>query len=136
MVRELTPVDANGLPTRRFTCAAATAISKGTLLKFTDPRTAAAYDAATIQAAVPVAGVAAMDKEASDGSDSISVWYDGIFEASASGAIALGAAVVGLANNYVAQASGIHVAASGAMVLGYSLETASDAEVVNIRIAL
>lgn len=136
MAREWTPV---GTPwrTERFTVANATAISKGTLLKMTDPFTAAAYDGATVQAAQVVAGVAAADKEANDGSTDLAVWQEGRFEVSASGAIAIGAALVGLANNYVAQASGgITVAASGAMILGYVMETATDAEVVNVRLAL
>ena len=136
MARELQPVE-TPYRTRRYTCANATAISKGTLLKLTDPFTVAAYDGATVQAAVPLAGVAAMDKEANDGSTDISVWVQGRFEATASGAIAVGRAFVGLANNYITEASGgITLAASGAIIGGYVLETAADAEKVNIILNL
>lgn len=134
IVVELT--NGSGFP-RRYTVSNSTAISKGTLLKLTDPRTAVAYDGATVEGALPVAGIAAMDKEANDGSTSITAWTDGIFELTASGAIHLGAAVVFLNNNYVRQASGgITVAASGAVIAGYAMETASDAELVNVRIKI
>jgi hypothetical protein len=125
---------------RRFTCADGTAISKGILLQLTDARTASA----SVTEADILAGIAAMDKEANDGATSITVWTDGIFEMKASGAITVGSPVIsaggGAANtdlNCVALAPLIAgAAASGAAVLGYSLEEAIDNETVNIRVRL
>lgn len=118
-----------GFP-RRFTCADGVAIAKGALLKMTDPRTAALADGV----ADPIAGIASMDKEASDGSTSISVYTDGIFEMKASGAITIGAPVVSSSTaNHVSMVSGIGIA-SGAAVIGYAMEAAADAEVINVRV--
>lgn len=118
---------------RQYTVANGTAISKGTLLKLTDPFTASVYDGATVQAAQPIAGVAWQDKEANDGATTINAAVCGRFEASASGAITVGRAFVGLANNYIAEASGgITLAASGCIIGGHVFETAADAEVVNV----
>lgn len=134
MANEWTKVEfygenSDGSP-RRFTCASGTAIAKGTLLKITDPRTAIAQsDLRDV-----CCGVAAMDKSATDLSTSISVWTNGIFEAVASGAIVVGAPVSAStpANTIITATT----AASGAAVIGYALETASDAETINVRLNL
>ena len=116
---------------RRFTCANATGITKGTILKFADPRTASA----STGTADIVAGIAAMDKVANDGSTSISVWTNGIFELYASGAIAVGANVVTAApGNYVKAVT--DETASFAIVVGHALEAASDGEVINVRVII
>ena len=115
---------------RRYTVASGVAISKGTLLALTDGRTAAAHTSAT-QA---IAGIAAMDKSATDLSTSISAWTNGVFEASASTAITVGYPVVsGDTANFVAVAAST---ASGAAVIGYALETAAAKEVINVRVML
>lgn len=116
---------------RRFTVADGTAITKGTLLKLSDPRTALATAATDTE--VFAAGIAAEDKEADDGQTSIGVWTDGIFELVASGAIVLGQNIVFIGQNKVAQAAST---ASGAMIAGYCLETAAAGETVNIRVRL
>lgn len=139
MANELIKVEltnSTGFP-RRYTVANATAISKGTLLTLTDPRTAIAVPGTATAAVLNIgAGVAAEDKEASDGLTSISVWTDGIFEAKASGAIAVGAGIVPVAGNCVAQAPAATLGASGAHIIGYALEAASADEVINVRIRL
>jgi len=115
-----------------YTVADGTAISKGTLLAMSDPRTAAA-NAATYGA---IAGIAAMQKVASDGATTIAVWTNGIFEMYASNAITIGSGVCGCAQpNYVIIASAATVS-SGAAILGYAMEAATDGEVVNIRVRL
>jgi hypothetical protein len=118
---------------RRFTVADSAGIAKGSLLKLTDPRTAAQSDGT----GDPIAGIAAMEKVAYDGSTSISVYTDGIFEMLASGAIILGQPVKSAANvaNSV-MAAYASSAASGAQVIGYCMETAADGETVNIRVRL
>jgi len=110
--------------------ASGVAISKGTLLALSDARTAAAAASFT----QPIAGIAAMDKSATDLSTSISVWTNGVFEASASLAIVVGLPVVSSdVANMIAQATST---ASGAAVMGYAMETAADADVINVRLAL
>lgn len=111
-----------------FTCSNTTGIEKGALLQLTDPRTAS-LSTATNQV---LAGIAAREKIANDGRTQISVHRGGkIMQAVASGAIAVGAPVVsGLTGslNYISTGQGQNV--SGAQILGYALETASDGETI------
>jgi hypothetical protein len=118
---------------RRYTVADGTAITKGTLLKLADPRTASAANAASIAAATYCAGIAAEEKEASDGQTSLGVWTNGVFECYASGAIVAGEPIVFIVDNHVARAVAV---ASGAIIAGYALETATTGEVINVRINL
>ena len=138
MVEEVTVVElygenSNGAQ-RRFTCASGVKISKGTILKLTDPRTAIAASALYD----PIAGIASMDKSSSDFSTSITCWTDGIFECIASGGISTGAPVMwaGL-GNYVGTSGALDSdLASGASILGYALEDSSDEETINVRVRL
>jgi len=125
---ELTNED--GFP-RRFTVSATEAITKGSLLKLTDPRTATQANNLNN----PIAGIASEEHTATDGVTEISVWTDGIFDMVASGAIGVGQAVTtgGGVSNQVSTANAI---ASGAQIIGYALETASDTETINIRVKL
>jgi len=122
--------NSTGFP-RRYTCASGAAITKGTLLKLTDPRTAAASTVAFD----PIAGIAAMDKSiTNDDSTTITALTDGIFEMVASGAIAIGMPVRSAGNNnYVSLNAG---SASGAVTFGYTLEAADDGETINVRVRL
>lgn|SRR3990167_4417689 len=118
-----------------FTVADGTGIEKGAILALTDPRTAVAP---TVLATQALAGIAAREKVASDGRTRLSIFTKGIFDMTASGAITVGNAVVSAhdANypNTVAKALGLTNPASGAAILGYALETASDAEVIQIYV--
>lgn len=116
-----------------FTVADGTGIEKGTLLKLTDPRTAVAADAATAAAANPAAGIAAREKVANDGRTRLAVYRRGTFDCVASGAINIGAPVVFITDNYVAEAAST---ASGAIIAGVALETAADAETIQIDLRL
>jgi len=116
-----------------YTVADGTAVSKGTLMKLTDPRTAIA--ATTDIIPTPIAGVASTDKEANDGATRLALWTNGIFEVSASGAIRIGESVTGTLNNYVISSGALTEAASGA-ILGRALESGTDAEVINVRLQL
>lgn len=120
-----------GFP-RRYAVVDGTTISKGILLALADPRTASGTSTAT-GAGSPCAGVSAMDKEAGDGSTSITALTDCIIDVRASGAIWVGANVMLAGSNEVKVADGL---ASGAIILGYALETASDQEVINVRVRL
>jgi len=119
---------------RRYTCASGVAIAKNTLLSLADPRTAA--KATTAGSAI--AGISSMAKSATDYSTSISAWTNGIFELKASGAITVGFPVISAADATNAQNTVMSATngASGAMVIGYALETASDADTINVRLAL
>lgn len=120
---------------RRYTVADGAAISYGVLCALSDPRTAAA---ATGSKTVPAiaAGIAAADKENGDGSTTLSLYTNGVFELRASGAIVAGQAVSFVNDNHVCMTPQGATAASGAVIAGYALETAADAEVVNVRIKL
>ena len=133
---ELYGNNGDGRP-RRFTIADATTIKKGDLMKLTDQRTAASAAETTSLAILAAAGIASMDKEANDGSTSISLWTDGIFELGCSGAVRKGETIGFLANNVVTSAQHLP-AGSGAAIAGYALEdVAGNAfEVINVRINL
>lgn len=112
-----------------FTVADGTGITKGAVLKLTDPRTASASDGA----GDVIAGIAARDKIASDGRTSLSVFRKGIFDMVASGAISVGSSVASAgAVNQVLTTVG--TAYSGAAIIGQALETASDGEVFQVYV--
>ena len=116
---------------RRYTVASGVAISKGTLLIIGAERTAAAH---ATSAGGYIAGVAAMDKSATDLSTSISAWTNGVFEATASGTLTAGHPFkTSTAANQVEVAANTII---GSAVGGYALETASTGEVVNVRLQL
>ena len=122
----------------RYTVADGTQISKGVLLKLTDPRTAILYDVLTTSGAVQAAGIAAHDKEASDGSTSISVWTNGVFDMVASGAITVGNPVVFLGHNKIGEYyfAGTQNPASFGVVVGRALETAAHDERINVKVKI
>lgn len=93
----------------RFTVADATSMSKGSLCKLTDARTASKSSAQDVWA-----GIAAADKVASDGSTSLGLYTRGIFEmrcTSAEGITAGGTVALSGANL-------IHLASAGDMDTG------------------
>ena len=119
-------VRAGGLTAYDFTVADGTGIEKGALLKGTDPRTAIISSAA----GDVLAGIAAVEKVASDGQTRISVLRNNaIVAAYASGDIIVGnpivAADTSLFPNFVKTAV---ATASGDVILGTALETAANGE--------
>ena len=107
-----------------FTVADGTAITKGAILKLNDNMVASAGGAALD----PIAGIAARDKVASDGRTQLGCYIRGIFRLKASGAITVGDAICADAqidDNYV-KTTGTTSNLSGARILGYALETATD----------
>lgn len=133
MAREAVKVELDGSHgyIRRYTVADGVGISKGALLKFSDPRTAAIADSTT--GGGLCAGIASEEKVASDGQTSIGAWTAGVFDLYASGAIAVGVPVSFVTGNYVKTAVSL---ASGAIIAGYALEAASDGEQINVRLML
>lgn len=129
---ELMGENRDGEP-RRYTIADGDSVSKGQLLELLDPRTASA----SLYRVVPTAyaGIAAEEHKAGEGVTSIAVWTNGVFEATASLAIVVGAPITGTSANMVTSSSAL-IVASGANILGYALEAATDAEVINVRLRL
>jgi hypothetical protein len=120
---------------KRFTVANATAISGGTILKLTDPNTASASSAALDK----FAGIAVVDKEASDGSTSIGAYTEGKFDLVCSGAVNLGAGVVISGANLISEPetqAKLLAAISGGTILGKALETGSDGEVIAVAVGV
>jgi hypothetical protein len=116
-----------------YTVADGTAISKGALLELQDARTAIAVSGA----GKPIAGIAARDKIANDGRTRLSVIRRGDFDMVASGAIAIGSPVCASDANTSNVKTVVGVGGiSGAAIIGYALETASDGEVIQVRVNL
>lgn len=107
-----------------FTVADGTGIEKGAVLKLTDPMTAATTSGDTDA----VAGVAAKEKIASDGSTRLSVYRGGIFKGYAGAAgVTAGAAIItdsstGAANELV------NADVNSENIVGRALETATDGQ--------
>lgn len=112
-----------------FTVAANTGISKGTLLKLADPRTASASTGRDV-----FAGVAAADKDATDEATRITAYTKGVFDIYV-GAVAttLGSQVVLSGSNLVADVGTLPTASHGTIV-GKALETGSISERIQVLI--
>lgn len=120
---------------RRFTVASGTAITKGSLMALTDPNTCILASSVC----QPIAGIAAIDKDNNDYVTEISCWTNGIFDIVASGVITVGSPVTSSSTgslNYVSGALGLSLAASGAALIGYAMETAADNERIRVRVRL
>jgi hypothetical protein len=119
-----------------MTCTDGNAIEKGAILWLEDPLTVSG--ASVTNVGKPFAGIAAREKIASDGRTRISVYRNGIFDCTASGVITAGELVFLSGLNLV---SGISRTAasemshiSGGHVIGVALETASDTEVIQVKL--
>lgn len=135
MAREVTPVELYGQNNsgykRRFAVLDGQSINKGDILALTTPRTAS-Y---AITTGSIFAGIASMDKEASDGSTSISTWQNGVFEMTASGAVTVGQRVkIAAPGNYIMATTNLDNTSSYSLIVGVALETAADGEVINVRV--
>ena len=142
MVNEWIPIELYGFEgagdIRRATIADGVSVSKGALLQLLDPKTASYGHLAN----VPIIGVAAEEHLAGRGITEISVYTNGLFDVLASGSIGLGTSVIADLSNAVkeynpaAASSSLQSVSSHAFVLGRALETASNNEVVVIRLQL
>jgi hypothetical protein len=113
----------------RYTCDNATGIAKGTILKITDSRTASATTAAD----EPIAGIAAMQKVANDGSTTISVYTNGIFDiVNATAAATVGFIQAPNGANTVTDADANDLIQNS--TVGYALETGGTPETIAIRV--
>lgn len=133
MANEATIIELfNGGRPIRFTCAEDVGIEKGTIMELTDPRTVIA----NTNDNAPVVGIAAHEKVASDGSTTIAVYTDGIFDVlTDSGSDNAGAMVANSATENTVQTADADDLLQGS-VLGKLLETAGNAEVAAVRVNL
>lgn len=113
-----------------YTCANATGIEKGTLMELSGDRTVIA----NTNLDAPIVGIAAAEKVASDGSTTIAVYTDGIFDmltdadTDAAGIVMANTAT----ENTIGNADGADLL-QGSWV-GYLLEEAGNAEVAAVRV--
>lgn len=113
----------------RFTVNNANSITKGDLLFLFDARTASGANLL----GNPACGVAAADKEVGDGSTSISVYTNGLFDlVGGTGGFAAGAFVRISGGNYVVGMTQDQFMSGQA--LGRALETASAEEYVVVKV--
>lgn len=118
-------------PTRitRYTVADGTGIAKGTILKLSDPNTAAASSAADV-----FAGIAIEEKTASDGIVEIAAALDGVWDltCNAGNGITAGALVALSGANLIR--TSVEADFPLGAVFGKALETASASEVIRVRL--
>lgn len=118
---------------RRYTIAAGTQVSIGTLMALTDNRTVTKLDG-TFSAVVPVvAGIAAEEHEADKGVTTISCWTDGLFLGYGSWAHAVGGPCVAAGYNHFIVSSAITVFGSGT-IFGKLMENSVDGAQSEVRV--
>jgi hypothetical protein len=132
MANEATIIELfNGGRPIRYTCADGATIEKGAIAVLTDPRTVITHAAAD----TPIVGIIAAEKVASDGSTSVAVYTDGIFDitAAAAGTCSIGAEVAGsgTANMFTAADANDLLQNS---TLGMALEAAANDERIAVRV--
>lgn len=114
-----------------FKVADGTAIPKGTLLKMSDPLTAAKSGSGNDI----IAGIAASEKEANDGKTKLGVYSRGIFKMTADGSITVGDMLesnAGTTENTVVTVS--ESAGSKSNVVGRALESAEDGDTLLVEL--
>ena len=132
MANEAVKIEHGVKNARSYTCADGTSISRGTLLKLTDPNTASATAVSGV-VLVQFAGIAAADKIANDGSTTISCWTDGIFDLKAgTDTITAGDLVMISGANLIQRA--LNGAQLSGAIVGKALETASASEVIRVAV--
>jgi hypothetical protein len=114
-----------------FTVADATAITKGTLLKMTDPMTAIVTSGTNDV----IAGIASTDKIASDGVTKLGVYRRGVFKMTGSGSITVGDPVASVSGypNHVASILN-YLLVSGSKIVGTALETSTTGETLLVEL--
>jgi hypothetical protein len=108
------------------------ALERGAFAELRDPRAVSGVSAAN----VACAGIVAREKIANDGRTRVAIYKKGYFDVVASGSITLGAPLklaLPAGSNFVMSATST---SSGAQLIGYAEETASDAELFVMRLDL
>lgn len=117
----------------RYTIADAAAVPKGSIMHLTDPRTCVL----AAGAGGVIAGIAAHEKVANDGTTTISVYTNGIFDltCAAGGTATLGSCVRSAAADNTITVSTTLDQETG-KAIGRALETGSNNEVIAVRVLL
>ena len=117
----------------RYTVTDGATIEKGTIMELTDPRTVIKISGAN----KPIAGIAAAEKVANDGATTIAVYTNGIFDLT----VGSGKTTV-LGNDVVSNGSDNTIDTFDTLddelgyVIGKSLESGGNSEVVAVRVLL
>jgi hypothetical protein len=111
-----------------FIVADGTAITKGAILKLSDPRTAATSNGDEDY----IAGIAARDKVASDGRTRLAVFRRGIFDMVLSGSVTAGQTVAKSAHANVIKVA--DATCVGSKVLGIALEDGTEGETIEVEL--
>ena len=116
---------------RSYTCASGTAIAKGTLLKLSTPNTVAATSSTDL-----FAGIAAMDKSATDYTTKISAYTAGDFDLvlAPAATCAVGQLLV-MSGANILKACTTAAEISGGFIVGRAMEAGSAADTIRVRIA-
>lgn len=109
-----------------FTVSNAVGIERGTILTMTDPMTAAAQSAKEDI----VAGIAAGEKIASDGRESLAVYRRGIFKVLTSGTITVGDALITAAAANTVETAGV----DAEDIFGISLESSTTGHTILVEL--
>lgn len=122
----------NGGDPISYTVAEGTGIAKGSIMKLADARLASAHAGA---ADVPIVGIAAAEKVAGDGSTTLAVYTNGIFDitAAAAGVTAVGAICACSATAQMITAADADDLLQGSTV-GQCLEAHANNEVAAVRV--
>jgi len=136
MTNEAILRDTKILSSRRFTCATSTAIPKGTLLQLSADNTASEAIDSSQFIGIAHADVNNSTDTSFNTDTNITADKGAIYELVASGSIGKGAYVVCAADNKVRAATEIEAASMNRLVVGVTLEAASDAETVNVEVLL
>lgn len=132
MANEATLIVETKLP-YSFTVADGAGIEKGAVLKLADPMTASAANGLSDFCA----GIAAAEKINGDGKTHLSVYDEGIFRVTLSGACTVGESLVcaGGASSATQNKVSRNISVlSGARILGYALETGADGETILMKL--
>lgn len=120
----------NGGRPIRFTCSNATGIAKGTLMELSGDRTVIA----NTNDNAPVVGIAAHEKVASDGSTTIAVYTDGIFDMkSDAGTDVVGTVMANSATENIIQTADANDLLQNSFI-GYYIEAGTNAGVEAVRV--
>jgi len=136
MAREAILRDTKTLNSRRFTWTSGNGVAKGAFLKGIDPHTAShAITTGDFFIGFAHADVNMSTDSAFNTETSVTADKGGIYELTASGAILVGSYVkVAAPGNYVMACTDTDMTASVSRVIGVALETATNAEQINVEV--
>lgn len=134
MANEAILRDTKVLSSRRFTCATGTAIPKGTLLGLTGDQTVSQATNSAVFAGIAHADVNNATDTQFNTETSVTADKGAVYELVASGSITRGNYVKCAGLNLVMAANATDVTSAARLIVGIALETASNAEVINVEV--